>query len=217
AARRDAGDVAGRQRERDLVRRDLLGQAVHGVELCHRLAIRILVAGRRQVALADVGEEEGDVQAALRHLRQVHLRRQAQRVVAVGGEVPRVDVVVRFERDDALVDRARPRNEVRLGVQRRGQTGRRRREGERRPLHKGCSSSADVTMCAMIRFARPTPSVLAFLLAAVSLAAQTDVTGEWEASYATPLGPQELKIYLTQEGPRISGHTTSEYGESQVR
>jgi hypothetical protein len=45
---------------------------------------------------------------------------------------------------------------------------------------------------------------------------QTDVTGEWEASYQTPLGPQELKIYVTQEGPRISGHTSSEYGESQV-
>src|SRR5438876_4485516 len=46
---------------------------------------------------------------------------------------------------------------------------------------------------------------------------QTDVTGEWDASYATPLGPQELKIYLTQEGPRITGRTTSEFGESQVR
>src|SRR5947209_8023595 len=46
---------------------------------------------------------------------------------------------------------------------------------------------------------------------------QTDVTGEWDASYSTPLGPQELKIYLTQEGPRITGHTTSEFGESQVR
>jgi hypothetical protein len=46
---------------------------------------------------------------------------------------------------------------------------------------------------------------------------QTDVTGEWDASYATPLGPQELKIYLTQEGPRVTGHTTSEFGESQVR
>jgi hypothetical protein len=72
-------------------------------------------------------------------------------------------------------------------------------------------------MLAMIRFSRRKLSVLAFLLAAVSLEAQTDVTGEWEASYAMPLGPQELKIYLTQEGPRISGHTTSEYGESQVR
>ena len=44
-----------------------------------------------------------------------------------------------------------------------------------------------------------------------------DVTGEWEASYVTPLGPQELKIYLQQEGPRVSGHTESEFGESQVR
>jgi hypothetical protein len=61
-------------------------------------------------------------------------------------------------------------------------------------------------------------ALIAFVLAAVSLAAQTtDVTGEWEAEYATPLGPQEVKIYLTQEGPRVSGHTTSEYGESQVR
>jgi len=71
-------------------------------------------------------------------------------------------------------------------------------------------------------------SVLAALLSAPLVAqthdqlqsqtqTQTDVTGEWDASYATPLGPQELKIYLTQEGPRITGHTTSEYGESQVR
>jgi len=60
-------------------------------------------------------------------------------------------------------------------------------------------------------------AALVFLLLAAPLAAQTDVTGEWEASYATPLGPQELKIYLTQEGPRVSGHTTSEYGESQLR
>jgi len=44
-----------------------------------------------------------------------------------------------------------------------------------------------------------------------------NVTGEWEASYVTPLGPQELKIYLQQEGPRLSGHTESEFGESQVR
>jgi hypothetical protein len=58
----------------------------------------------------------------------------------------------------------------------------------------------------------------ALVLAVMPLAAQTaDVSGEWEAQYATPLGPQELKIYLTQEGPRVSGHTTSEYGESQVR
>jgi len=60
-------------------------------------------------------------------------------------------------------------------------------------------------------------ALVLLLFAAAPLAVQTDVTGEWEASYTTPLGPQELKIYLTQEGPRVSGHTTSEYGESQVR
>jgi hypothetical protein len=54
-------------------------------------------------------------------------------------------------------------------------------------------------------------------LAVFASAQAPDVTGEWEASYVTPLGPQELKIYLQQEGPRISGHTSSEFGEFQVR
>jgi len=64
---------------------------------------------------------------------------------------------------------------------------------------------------------RPPPRcafvIAVLLLAVVPLAAQApEATGEWEATYATPLGPQELKIYLTQEGPRITGHTTSEFG-----
>ena len=58
--------------------------------------------------------------------------------------------------------------------------------------------------------------VAVLALAAFVLAA-SDVTGEWEATYTTPLGPQELKIYLQQEGPRITGHTTSEFGEFAVR
>lgn len=66
-------------------------------------------------------------------------------------------------------------------------------------------------MKALILFA-----CLAF--SALTVVAQApDVTGEWDASYVTPLGPQEVKIYLTQEGPRLSGHTTSEFGEAQVR
>jgi hypothetical protein len=68
------------------------------------------------------------------------------------------------------------------------------------------------------RFGAVLVAVAALVLAVMPLGAQTpDVTGEWDAQYTTPLGPQELKIYLTQEGPRVSGHTTSEYGESQVR
>src|SRR5579864_532456 len=57
---------------------------------------------------------------------------------------------------------------------------------------------------------------VAFALAAI-LVLQADVTGEWDATYVTPLGPQELKMYLKQEGPRISGHTTSEFGEATIR
>ena len=60
-------------------------------------------------------------------------------------------------------------------------------------------------------------AVLVAAAAAAAHSAQTDVTGEWDASYATPLGSQEVTIYLTQEGPRVTGHTTSEYGESMVR
>ena len=55
------------------------------------------------------------------------------------------------------------------------------------------------------------------LVSVASAQSAPDITGEWDASYVTPLGPQELKIYLQQEGPRISGHTSSEFGEFQVR
>jgi hypothetical protein len=79
-----------------------------------------------------------------------------------------------------------------------------------RALAFGCSAFTTMFRCLIFVF-------VAVLIAAVPLTAQTNVTGEWEASFVTPLGPQELKIYLTQEGPRVSGHTTSEYGESQVR
>jgi len=73
-------------------------------------------------------------------------------------------------------------------------------------------------MSAFITMTRCCIAFIAAVLLTAPLPAQTtDVTGEWDASYATPLGPQELKIYLTQEGPRITGHTTSEFGESQVR
>ena len=70
----------------------------------------------------------------------------------------------------------------------------------------------DITMfrCLIVAF-------VATLVATMPLVAQTNVTGEWEASFVTPLGPQELKIYLAQEGPRVSGHTTSEFGEFPVR
>jgi hypothetical protein len=57
----------------------------------------------------------------------------------------------------------------------------------------------------------------AILTLATTLLLDVNVTGAWEATYVTPLGPQEVKIYLTQEGPRITGHTTSEFGEAPIR
>ena len=116
AARRvDPARVGGGQRQADLVRRDLLGQAVDRVELLDRRLVGAVVAGRRERiragALADVDDEEGGVEAALDHLGQVHLVAQVHRVVALGGEVRGADVVVRVERHHALVDPARLRRQ----------------------------------------------------------------------------------------------------------
>jgi hypothetical protein len=53
---------------------------------------------------------------------------------------------------------------------------------------------------------------------AVSAAAQASLTGEWAMSFTTPRGGRsEYTLYLTQEGPRLTGHLTSEYGETPVK
>jgi hypothetical protein len=51
----------------------------------------------------------------------------------------------------------------------------------------------------------------------VAAAAQQSLTGEWALEFTTPLGHAEYMMYLTQEGPRVTGHLTSEYGEHQLR
>jgi hypothetical protein len=56
------------------------------------------------------------------------------------------------------------------------------------------------------------------LAALVALAAaQLDLTGEWALQLTTPRGPAEYTLYLTHEGPRLSGHLSSQFGELQVR
>ena len=59
----------------------------------------------------------------------------------------------------------------------------------------------------------------AALVAQVTIApaAQQSLTGEWALEFTTPLGHAEYTMYLTQEGPRVTGHLTSEYGEHQLR
>ena len=136
AGLRDAPDVGGGQREFDRVGRDLARQPVNGVELRLRLAVGVGVALRRQRPLADIDDEESRIEPASHHLRQVDLGRQVLGVVAFRREIERIDVDVRVERDDALVNRPGARDEagVRagLGVQPVRERQRRQCEHDRR-------------------------------------------------------------------------------------
>jgi hypothetical protein len=57
--------------------------------------------------------------------------------------------------------------------------------------------------------------VAAFLL--IPAFAQTDMSGEWAISFTTPQGPLEYTMYVQQQGPRLTGRLTSEYGEFPLR
>jgi hypothetical protein len=57
--------------------------------------------------------------------------------------------------------------------------------------------------------------VLCLLL--VPAFAQTDMSGEWAISFTSPQGPQEFTMYIQQQGPRLTGRLTSEYGEFPLR
>ena len=103
----DAPHVGGGERELDLVGCDLLGQQVDSVELGDRLLVGVVVAFRGERTLSHVHDEERRVEAARHHLRQVDLVAEVLRVVSFRREVASVDVVVRIERDDALMYPAR--------------------------------------------------------------------------------------------------------------
>ena len=65
-----------------------------------------------------------------------------------------------------------------------------------------------------------TPARAAFFVVALAaaVAAQASLTGEWAMSFTTPRGGRsEFTLYMTQEGPRLTGHLTSEYGETPVK
>jgi hypothetical protein len=73
---------------------------------------------------------------------------------------------------------------------------------------------------------RAMPKVVASALVAAGLiaalvvtsAAQDSLTGEWAMEFTTPRGGRsEYTLYLTQEGPRLTGHLTSEFGETPVK
>jgi hypothetical protein len=68
-------------------------------------------------------------------------------------------------------------------------------------------------MSAMSRLAL----ALAVLFCAPAQPQAPALTGEWALEFTTPRGHAEYTMYLMQEGPRVSGHLTSEYGEIQLR
>jgi len=55
------------------------------------------------------------------------------------------------------------------------------------------------------------------LLSIAPVVAQASMAGEWEVSFTTPQGPQEFTMYVVQEGSRLSGRLTNEYGEFPLR
>src|SRR5437764_13287669 len=59
---------------------------------------------------------------------------------------------------------------------------------------------------------------MALAMVTMTASAQSTLTGEWAMSFTTPRGDRgEYTLYLTQEGPRLTGHLTSEYGETPVK
>ena len=46
---------------------------------------------------------------------------------------------------------------------------------------------------------------------------QASLTGEWEVTIAAPRGTLEYTMYLTHEGPRLTGYFQSQYGEIPLK
>ena len=61
------------------------------------------------------------------------------------------------------------------------------------------------------------PYLAASAPARATQAAQADMAGEWEVSFAAPQGPMEFTMYVMQQGPRLTGRLTGEYGEFPLR
>ena len=60
-------------------------------------------------------------------------------------------------------------------------------------------------------------AALVCLLLVTPGSTQADMAGEWAVSFTTPQGPQEFTMYVVQEGTRLNGRLTSEYGEFPLR
>jgi hypothetical protein len=61
--------------------------------------------------------------------------------------------------------------------------------------------------------------MLRMMLAAalVLVVQEASLTGEWSATVMAPRGALEYTMYLTQEGPRVTGYLQSQYGEIPLK
>ena len=59
--------------------------------------------------------------------------------------------------------------------------------------------------------------VLTALLLVLPQQAEINLTGEWSAVVTAPRGELEYTMYLTHEGPRLTGYFQSQYGEIPLK
>ncbi len=59
--------------------------------------------------------------------------------------------------------------------------------------------------------------VLAALVLLFPQQAEVNLTGEWSAVVTAPRGELEYTMYLTHEGPRLTGYFQSQYGEIPLK
>jgi hypothetical protein len=55
------------------------------------------------------------------------------------------------------------------------------------------------------------------LLSVAPALTQADIAGEWAVMFSSPQGPQEFTMYVVQEGPRLNGRLTNEFGEFPLK
>ncbi len=63
-------------------------------------------------------------------------------------------------------------------------------------------------------------AMVRMMLAAAALVLgvqEASLTGEWSATVMAPRGALEYTMYLTQEGPRLTGYFQSQYGEMPIK
>jgi hypothetical protein len=60
-------------------------------------------------------------------------------------------------------------------------------------------------------------TLLSFFFGASIVLAQADIAGEWAVEFAAPGGPAEFRMFVVQEGSKLSGRLSSPSGEDPLK